>query len=216
HFEQMVEQRLPRGHDVASLIRLGRTKAGVDRAARARDHILAEPLPDGLVEAIDQLWHAIEAEVPWGLAARSSATCEDREETSLAGLASTILGVRGPQQIADAVRKVWASAFLPTALIYLAHAGVRDLGMAVVLQVMVQAESAGVLFTAPPPGLAGEQWRGGERLINATFGLGAPVVEGATATDTVRLSPGGFSVVASMVAEKRRSLVIGPEGIEEV
>jgi len=79
--------------------------------------------------------------------------------------------VRGAAALADAVRRVWASAFLPRALAYLAHAGVRDLAMAVVLQVMVRAEAAGVLFTAPPPGLEGEHWRPGERLINATLGL---------------------------------------------
>src|SRR3712207_8931352 len=53
-------------------------------------------------------------------------------------------------------------SFLPAALTYLAHTGVRELGMAVVLQVMVRAEAAGVLFTAPPPGLEGEHWRSEE------------------------------------------------------
>src|SRR6185312_1597590 len=121
-------------------------------------------LPAGLLRALDVLWAGVEPTAPWGLAARSSATCEDSEETSLAGLASTVLGARGPEGLADAVRKVWASAFLPRALAYLSHAGVRDLAMAVVLQVMVQAEAAGVLFTAPPPGLSGETWHPDERL----------------------------------------------------
>jgi pyruvate,water dikinase len=216
HFEQMVEKNLPRGHDVASLIKLARTKAGIDRAARARDRILSEPLPDGLVAALEQLFRAVEKDAPWGFAARSSATCEDREDTSLAGLASTVLGVRDPEELGRAIRKVWVSAFLPTALVYLAHAGVRDLAMAVVIQVMVRADAAGVLFTAPPPGLEGEHWKAEERLINATFGLGAPVVDGAAAADTVRLSRKGGAVVAFVVAEKRRALVVGVRGIEEV
>jgi phosphohistidine swiveling domain-containing protein len=216
HFEHMVEKSLPRGHDVASLIKLSRTKAGVDRAARARDRILSEPLPEGLTAAIEQLWRAIENSAPWGLAVRSSATCEDREDTSLAGLASTVLGVRGAEEIGRAIQKVWASAFLPMALTYLAHAGVRDLAMAVVLQVMVRAEAAGVLFTAPPQGLEGEHWRPDERLINATFGLGAPVVDGAAAADTVRLSRQGGAVVAAVVADKRSALVVGKRGIEEI
>lgn len=215
-FERDVEGTLPRGHDVATLIKLAHTKAGVDRAARARDRILSMDLPDGLARALDALWGAMEDSAPWGFAARSSATCEDMEDTSLAGLASTVLGVRGPEALGDAVRKVWASAYLPRALAYLAHAGVRELGMAVVLQLVVHAEAAGVLFTAPPPGLAGDGWRAGERLLNATLGLGAPVVEGAAAADTVRIAREGGAVVQAVIADKRRALVVGEGGLREV
>ena len=215
-FERDVEDKLPRGHDVATLIKLAHTRAGVDRAARARDHILAMEMPAGLDRALDALWEAVGDDAPWGLAVRSSATSEDGEETSLAGLASTVLGVRGPEALAGAVRRVWASAFLPRALAYLAHAGVRDLAMAVVLQIMVRAEAAGVLFTAPPPGLEGEHWRPGERLINATLGLGAPVVDGAAVADTVRIARGGATAPAVIVADKRRALVVGAAGLEEV
>jgi pyruvate,water dikinase len=215
-FERDVEEKLPRGHDVATLIKLAHTKAGVDRAARARDLVLSMDLPEGLGRALEALWDEVRDEAPWGLAVRSSATSEDSEETSFAGLASTVLGVRGPAALADAVRRVWASAFLPRALAYLAHAGVRDLAMAVVIQVMVRAEAAGVLFTAPPPGLDGEAWRPGERLINATLGLGAPVVDGAAVADTVRIARGGAAAPASIVAEKRRALVVGAGGLEEV
>ncbi len=214
HFTREVEASLPRGHDLATLIKLAHTEAGVDRAARARDRILAIDLPAGLTRALDALWSAMEAVAPWGFAARSSATCEDTDETSLAGLASTVLGVRGPEALAGAVRAVWASAFLPRALAYLAHAGVRDLGMAVVLQLMVQADAAGVLFTAPPPGLDGEHWRPDERLVNATLGLGAPVVEGAAPVDTIRL-PHAHGAPLAVLADKRHALVVGPSGLEE-
>jgi phosphoenolpyruvate synthase/pyruvate phosphate dikinase len=147
HFEKLVEKALPRGHDVGSLIKLAGSKDGIDRAARARDRILSQPLPEGLVAAIESLWRHVEHDAPWGVAARSSATCEDREDTSFAGLATSILGARGPVEIAAAIRRVWASAFLPRALAYLAHAGVREIGMAVVIQQMVRAEAAGVLFS---------------------------------------------------------------------
>jgi len=215
HFDHVIELGLPRGHDLPSLIKLAGTRAGTDHAARARDRVLSLPLPTGLMTAVEQLWRAVEADAPWGLAARSSATAEDREETSLAGLASSVLGARGPEAIAEAIRQVWASAFLPRALTYLNQAGVRELGMAVVLQIMVPTEAAGVLFTAPPPGLEGEQWRPEERLINVTLGLGAPVVDGAAAADTVRLARCGGSIVSSSVAEKRRALVVGANGVEE-
>jgi rifampicin phosphotransferase len=216
HFQQMIDQSLPRGHDLGALVKLARTKAGIDRAARARDRILSEPLPEGLVGALEALWKAIEAEAPWGLAVRSSATCEDREDTSLAGLATTVLGARGPEAIGRAVQRVWASALLPAALTYLVHIGVREIRMGVVLQIMIPAEAAGVLFTAPPPGLEGEHWREGERLVNATFGLGAPVVDGAVSADTVRLSRRDGAVIDAVVADKPRALVVGEDGVEEI
>jgi pyruvate,water dikinase len=216
HFERFVEEQLPKGHDIASLIKLSSTKAGVDRAARARDRILAQPLPEGLSAAVHALWRAVEGDAPWGLAVRSSGSSEDREDTSLAGLASSVLGARGPEAIERAIRTVWASAFLPRALAYLARAGVSDMGMGVVLQIMVRTEAAGVLFTAPPPGLESDQWPDDERLINATWGLGAPVVDGAVAADAVRLAKQGGGVVAQILAEKRRALVIGEAGVEEV
>ncbi|WP_437732852.1 PEP/pyruvate-binding domain-containing protein [Sorangium sp. So ce1335] len=215
-FTELVDRQLPPGHDLATLIRLSGTKAGVDRAARARDRILTEPLPEALSTALGALWQAVEPEAPWGLAVRSSATCEDSDETSMAGLATSVLGVRGEAELHAAIRQVWASAFLPRALAYLAHAGVRDVAMGVVLQVMVRAEAAGVLFTAPPPGLESEHWRAGERLVNVTLGLGAPVVDGAVAADTLRIARDGGRVVASAVAQKRRALVVGAAGIEEV
>jgi len=214
-FEEAIARTLPRGHDLPSLIKIAGTRAGIDRAARARDRILSEPLPSGLSHALELLWRAVEPSAPWGLAVRSSATCEDRDTTSLAGIATTLLGVRGPEELGAAIRRVWASLFLPSALTYLRNADLRDASMAVVLQQMVRAEAAGVLFTAPPPGLEGEHWRADERLINATFGLGAPVVEGATATDTIRIARHGGAVVASAIAEKKRALVVGERAIEE-
>ena len=216
HFMSLVEEHLPPGHDLASLVKLAGTKVGIERAARARDRILGERLPDGLRAALDAIWKAAEPEAPWGLAVRSSATCEDSNETSLAGLATTVLGVRGPEALGAAIRQVWASAYLPRAITYFAYTNVRDVGMAVVLQVMVRAEAAGVLFTAPPAGLEGEHWPQDERLINATLGLGAPVVEGAMPADSVRLARDGGAVVGSVIAEKRRALVVGERGLEEI
>jgi len=214
-FDELAEHTLPRGHDLPSLIKLAGNRAGIDRAARARDRIHQAPLVQPLAEALRALWADVKDSAPWGLAVRSSATCEDGEETSFAGLATTVLGVRGPEALAAAIRQVWASAFLPRAIDYLAHRGVRDVSMAVLVQVMARADAAGVLFTAPPPGLAGEHWGESERLVNATFGLGAPVVDGAMPTDAVRFSRSG-RVLATVVADKPRALVVGERGIEEI
>jgi len=214
HFDALTQDTLPRGHDLPTLIKLAGSRTGIDRAARARDRIQEMPLSPVVVAAVQALWDEVETFAPWGLAVRSSATCEDAADTSFAGLATTVLGVRGPDALAAAIKQVWASLFLPRALDYLAHAAVRDVAMAVVIQVMARAESAGVLFTAPPPGLEGPHWGEHERLINATWGLGAPVVEGAMPIDFVRLDKDG-AVVAMVIVDKPRAVVVGSHGLEE-
>src|SRR6185503_10556611 len=169
--------------------------------------IRSQPLPAALVRELAALWEVVEPNASWGLAIRSSATCEDDDMTSMAGLAATELGVRGPDQLADAVRKVWASALLPRALLYLSARGVRDVSMAIIFQVVVPAEAAGVAFSAPPRGALGELFRPSELLVNAAFGLGAPVVDGATTPDVVKIDRKTGTVVEYMIAEKRQALV---------
>lgn len=216
YFQDHLSHAMPRGHDVASLIKLSGTSAGMERAGRAHDRMLNTDLPEKLEQELGDLWESCKNDAPWGLAVRSSATCEDTEATSLAGLASSVVGVRGRDGLVKALKTVWASLFLPRALVYLAHAGVREAAMAVVIQVVVKAKAAGVAFTAPPPGLEGEQWRRDERLVNVTLGLGAPVVEGAAAADALRFAKAGGTLRASNIANKARALVVGEEGLVEV
>lgn len=211
-FEKVVDQQLPKGHDVASLVKLAGTRTGMDRAARARDRILSDPLPPDLADALDELWEAVAPLSPWGMSVRSSATCEDARGASLAGLATSVLGVRGGPALEDAVRHVWASLYLPRTLLYLNKWGVKSVAMPVLLMPVVVARAAGVLFTAPPAGLEGERWSPDERLVHATFGLGAPIVDGASAVDTYRLSQDG-AVVDQVVAEKTSMLVVEESGL---
>jgi pyruvate,water dikinase len=85
--------------------------------------------------------------------------------------------------------------------------------MAVVIQRMVEATAAGVMFTRAPAG----RERGGpdERIINAGFGLGAPVVDGMTTPDVLRVDPRG-RLVDSIIAHKARAMVVGETGVREV
>lgn len=212
-FIRTVDERLPKGHDVASLVKLAGSQIGTDRAARARDRVLGLELPQELRSAVEHIWRAAEPDASWGLSVRSSATCEDARTSSLAGLATSMLGVRGPDEIEEAMRQVWASLYLPRTLAYLSKWGIRDVAMPVIVQRMAVARAAGVLFTGPPPGLESERWPARHRLINSTWGLGAPVVDGASPTDSFRLDPSG-SVVEESVAEKRLELVVTKAGVE--
>ncbi len=213
-FLDMVAQRLPAGHDPRSLLAVVGSDKGLERIGHARAVMLEAPLDPALRDALHALWDKVEPSAPWGMAVRSSATTEDVELTAMAGLASTILGVRGGEGLERAVRQVWASAILPRALSHLASRGVRDIAMAVVLQAMVQADASGVMFTRPPPGTDEHVWARDERLVNATLGLGAPVVNGAVSPDMIRISARRGVVRDTMIAHKSRAMVIGNQGPE--
>jgi phosphohistidine swiveling domain-containing protein len=218
-------RELPPGCEPRSLLRAASGRAGYSRAAEARQEILQAELPKGLDDELAELWSTVRSRAPWGLAVRSSATCEDGALVSMAGLAETRLGVRGAEELGAAVRAVWASLASGRALAYLAAHGVRDVGMAVVLQRVVEAEAAGVLFTRAPDARArqvdGASGRGGawssvsERIVNAGVGLGSPVVDGVTTPDMLRLDTRG-RVIESVIARKHRATVIGPDGPAEV
>lgn len=191
-----------------SLLRAAQGPAVYTRAADAREEILHAPLPPGLEDELAALWRANEASAPWGFAVRSSATCEDGAVVSMAGLAETVLGVRGADGLANAIRMVWASIASGRALGYLATHGIRDVGMGVVLQPVVRAVAAGVMFTRARSGSR-------ERVINAGFGLGSPVVDGVTTPDLLRIDEDG-GVLERTIARKARATVVGSAGLEEI
>ena len=200
-------RELPPSCEPKALLRASGGANGSQRAAEARDALLQAPLPPGLREELEDLWDRVKDSAPWGLAVRSSATCEDGTIVSMAGLADTKLGVFGADAIADAIRAVWASVASGRALAYLASHGVRDVSMAVVIQRMVAAEAAGVMFTSMNAGGADGSTHSHDRIVNASFGLGARVVDGVATPDVLRIDARG-RLVASMIARKNKALVI--------
>jgi pyruvate,water dikinase len=204
---------LPPACEPRALLRAASGRAGFARAAEARQHIQGARLPKGLEEELEAVWREFGPKSPWGLAVRSSATCEDGALVSMAGLAESVLGVRGGAGLAAAVREVWASIASGRALAYLAAHGVRDVGMAVIIQRMVAAKAAGVMFTRLPD--LRDRGANDERIVNVGFGLGAPVVDGVTAPDVLRIDARG-RMVESIIARKPRATVVGPRGIEDV
>ncbi len=203
-------RELPPPCEPRSLLRVAMGRNVYARAAEARQEILGARLPEGLEAELETLWERWQASARWGFAVRSSATCEDGALVSMAGLAETKLGVRGGADLATAVREVWASIASGRALAYLAAHGVRDVGMAVVIQRMVEADAAGVMFTR----VHGASGARGERVINVGFGLGAPVVDGVTSPDMLRLAKDG-QVLSRTIVRKPIVTVIGASGPEE-
>ena len=113
------------------------------------------------------------------VAVRSSACAEDSEAASFAGQQETFLHVRGDDQVRARICDCWASFFSERALFYRGEKGsLSDLGMAVVVQRMVQADLAGVLFTCDPV-----RGRRDRMVVEAVIGLGEAAVSGAVTPD---------------------------------
>ncbi|WHT21041.1 PEP/pyruvate-binding domain-containing protein [Crossiella sp. CA-258035] len=153
------------------------TGAAKDPAA-ARELVRTAPVPADLVELIATAYGRLGQDVP--VAVRSSATAEDLPFASFAGQQDTYLNVVGAQALLDAVRRCWASLWTDRAVSYretnrIEHATVR---LAVVVQRMVEAEVAGVMFTANP--VTG---RRDEVVVDASPGLGEAVVSGSVNPD---------------------------------
>jgi pyruvate, water dikinase len=140
------------------------------------------------------------------LVARSSAVGEDSEQASFAGQHLTRLNLRSEPELVEAVCAIWDSARSPSALGYRERLGLpREPRMAVVVQELVDADSAGVLFSRNP--LDGSD----ELVIEAAWGLGEAVVAGLVTPDRFRLRRDG-AVVERIAGLKDVALRIGPEG----
>lgn len=121
------------------------------------------------------------------VAVRSSATAEDLPESSFAGQQETYLDIEGAEAVVDAIRRCWDSLDTERAVAYRKAQNVdrTEVGMAVVVQRMVEADTAGVLFTADP--VTGSRDR---TVVDAVRGLGTAVVDGSTTPDHYALDAG--------------------------
>ena len=141
------------------------------------------------------------------MAVRSSACAEDSEAASYAGQQETYLGVQGSDEVLSRIRDCWASFFTERALFYRGQKGsLDDVGMAVVVQRMVAADVAGVLFTCDPV-----RRRRDRMVVEAVFGLGETAVSGRVTPDHYVLTRAG-EVKKRHVAVQPVALVSGEHG----
>jgi pyruvate,water dikinase len=139
-------------------------------------------------------------------AVRSSAIGEDSEGASFAGQHVTVLNVRHEDAVADAVLKVRESAHTESARLYRRSLGMDETPrVGVVVQRMIEPDSAGVMFTRNP--VNGSH----ERVIEASWGLGEAVVAGLVVPDNYVLDDRG-RVVRRTAGEKDLALRGAPDG----
>jgi pyruvate, water dikinase len=170
-------------------------------------------LPLGFVDAVAAgdsgskrqlaaIFHTLDAP----LVARSSAVGEDSEEATFAGQYLTRLNLRSELQLIDAVLTIWDSARSPSALAYRERLQLPgEPKMAVVVQELIDADTAGVLFSRNP--ITGSD----ELVIEAAWGLGESVVAGLVTPDRFRLKRDG-AVVERIAGFKDVAVRIDPVG----
>ena len=176
-------------------------------AGEARAAMLAAPVPDPVAHAVVDGYRRLGPDVP--VAVRSSATAEDLPHASFAGQQDTYLNVVGPEVVLQAVRRCWASLWTDRAVTYRASNGIdpRTVALAVVLQRMVDAAVAGVLFTANP--VTG---RRGHAVIDASPGLGEAVVSGSVNPDHFVLDSATGAILERRLGDKKILIRARPGG----
>jgi phosphoenolpyruvate synthase/pyruvate phosphate dikinase len=147
------------------------------------------------------------------VAVRSSAVDEDGADASFAGQHDTFLNVSGADQVWWAIARCVASFAGDRALAYRRRAGLADAPAraAVLVQQLVPADAAGVVFSAHPVTGARD-----EVVVNAAWGLGESVVAGTVTPDAIVVGRDDLAIRAHAVADKRRMTVAVPGGVREV
>ncbi|MFL5342038.1 MAG: PEP/pyruvate-binding domain-containing protein [Gemmataceae bacterium] len=131
------------------------------------------------------------------VAVRSSATAEDGSVASFAGQQETYLGVVGDEPVCSAIIRCWNSLQSERAKAYRHRQGVAVMAMAVVVQRLVPAETAGVLFTRDP--LHPDS---GRMIVEASWGLGETVVSGRVTPDRFTLDAATGRVIERHLGRK--------------
>src|SRR5215204_531628 len=170
-------------------------------------------VPEEMGDEIRAAYHELsEDALETPVAVRSSATAEDLPAMSFAGQQETYLNVRGGEALLEGVKNCWASLWTARAMAYRARQGIapETVSLAVVVQRMVEAEAAGVMFTANPA-----NGRRNEAVVSAAWGLGESVVSGQVTPDSIVVDKDSGRVISRDIADKEVMTVNTDSGTEE-
>lgn len=173
--------------------------------------VMKTPVPDEIREDIIRSYVKMGDDVV--VAVRSSATAEDLPDASFAGQQDTFLNIKGVDALIDAVQMCWASLYGARAIYYRAKQGFDDsiVDIAVVVQILIRSEKAGVLFSSHP--VTGEP----TSIIEGSWGLGEAVVSGTVSPDNYIFDQRSLRVVDRYIATKKIEILPdGEHGTKEV
>lgn len=186
--------------------------SSLEEASRSiQKRFLTAPVPAEIARAVSASYRALPNECPV-VAVRSSATAEDLPGASFAGQQETYLNLRGEDAVLVAVRRAWASLWTARAISYRVRQNIapESVALAAVVQLLVFADAAGILFTANP--VTGQR---DQILVNAAWGLGEAIVGGLVTPDTFTLEKTSGREIAREIADKERMTVREASGTTE-
>ncbi|AET32614.1 phosphoenolpyruvate synthase [Pyrobaculum ferrireducens] len=213
HFLQVTGLKEKIGEVLKEFISRGEPDEYEKASAVIRGLIESSPLPSDLEKELVEAYKKLcdDVGVPnVAVAVRSSATAEDIPEASFAGQQDTYLNVRGAENVIYYVKRVWGSLYTARALYYRDKMGIpheKSL-MAVVVQKLVNAKAAGVIFTLDPTN--------GDRskvVIEASWGLGEGVVKGIVTPDEYVVDKATGKIVEKRISVKRVAVVRDEAGL---
>ncbi|HHT62559.1 MAG: PEP/pyruvate-binding domain-containing protein [Bacillota bacterium] len=158
-------------------------------------------LPEDIINALDESYQQltkIKGGMPVAVAVRSSATAEDLPSASFAGQLESFLNIGSFSDIIVAVKKCWASLWSPRAIHYRFQKGIgqSNIAMAVIIQEMVPAQAAGVMFTANPITNSRKEF-----YIEAVSGLGEGLVSGEKNADRYIVGKEDLHIISKVAVE---------------
>jgi pyruvate,water dikinase len=144
------------------------------------------------------------------VAVRSSATAEDLPDASFAGQQETFLNMLGADAVFDAVRKCWASLYGARAIFYRVEQGFahEKVNLSAVVQMMVDSEKAGVMFSSDPS--TGEA----KVVIEGAWGLGETVVSGSVSPDHYVVDRAAKAIIDRYIASKEIMCIKDPKTLK--
>lgn len=168
--------------------------------------ILSAEMPKDLAAEIKKAYHTLCGENDRFVAVRSSATAEDLPDASFAGQQETYLNVKGFEDVVKHVQMCWASLFESRAIFYRTDKGFNHMkvGIAVPVQLMIQSEVSGIMFTVNP--LTNDR---SEISIEAAYGLGQPVVSGELTPDQYIVKKSNWDISYKFIAKQTWQFTLG-------
>lgn len=196
-----------------------------ERAKKVRELIKKSPIPEKLIASIIDYYDNLipkESEIRRGeqlgkiqklkntafnhtlVAVRSSATAEDLPDASFAGQQETYLNISGHNHLLNTIVDCWASLFTDRAVYYRHKNGYRhdQVGLAAVVQKMVQSDRSGVAFSVDPVTNDDEKI-----VIEAIFGLGEYIVQGIVTPDHFEVRKSDFSIIDKQIKSQSVALM---------
>lgn len=186
---------------VVQLAKDGNIKELHEKILVLKELICTGAYPDDLKQEIEQMY----TEILEGkrIAVRSSATAEDLIEASFAGQQETYLGVYGIKEMLDKIRECFASLYDDRAILYREKMGFNkeDVALAVVVQEMINSETAGITFTENPLNRNTD-----EMMINVSYGLGESIVSGKVTPDIYVYSKRDKKILSKAIGSKETAI----------